>query len=77
MEHILQMVSGSELFSLLDGFLGYNQVLVAKEDSLKTTFKTKWGTFAYRRMPFGLINAGAKFQRAMDITFHGLLVRVL
>ena len=36
-------------------------------------FRTKWGTFAYRRMPFGLINAGATFQRAMDIAFHGLI----
>ena len=75
MEQLLQMVSGSELFSLLDGFLGYNQVLVAEEDRLKTTFRTKWGTFAYRRMPFGLINAGATFQRAMDIAFRGLIGR--
>ena len=73
MEKLLQMVSGSELFSLLDGFSGYNQVLVSEEDRLKTTFKTKWGTFAYRRMPFGLINAGATFQRAMDIAFHRLI----
>ena len=50
MEPILQMVSGSELFSLLDGFSGYNQVLVAEEDRIKTTFKTKWGTFSYRRI---------------------------
>ena len=57
MEQILQMVLGSELFSLLDGFFGYNQVLVAEEDWLKNTFRTKWGTFVYRRMPFGLINA--------------------
>ena len=69
MEQLLQMVPGSELFSLLDKFLGYNQVLVAEEDRLKTTFRTRWGTFAYRRMPFGLINAGATFQRAMDIAF--------
>ena len=62
MEQILQMVSGSELFSLLDGFSGYNQVLVAEEDRIKTTFHMKWGTFAYRRMPFGLINTGATFQ---------------
>ena len=61
MEKILQMVSGFELFSLLDGFSGYNQVLVAEEDRLKTTFRTKWGTFAYRRIPFGLINAGDTF----------------
>ena len=73
MEQLLQMVSGSELFSLLDGFSGYNQVLVAEEDRLKTTFRTKWGTFTYRRMPFGLINAGATFQRAMDIAFRGLI----
>ena len=57
MEQIPQMVSRSELFSLLDGFSGYNQVLVAKEDRLKTTFRTKWGTFAYKTMPFGLTNA--------------------
>ena len=53
MEQLLQMVSGSELLSLLDGFSGYNQVLVAEEDRLKITFRTKWGTFAYRRMPLG------------------------
>ena len=38
MERILHMVSGLELFSLLDGFSGYNQVLVVKQDRLKTTF---------------------------------------
>ena len=75
MEQLLQMVFGSEMFSLLDGFSGYNQVLVSEEDRLKTTFRTKWGTFAYRRMPFGLINAGATFQRAMDIAFRGLIGR--
>ena len=73
MEKILQMVSGSELFSLLDGFFGYNQVLVAKEDRIKTTLRTKWGTFPYRRMPLGLINAGATFQRALDVAFRGLI----
>ena len=67
------MVSGSELFSLLDGFSSYNQVLVTEEDRLKTTFKTKWGTFAYRRMTFGLINAGTNFQRAMDIAFRRMI----
>ena len=75
MEQLLQMVSGSKLFSLLDGFFGYNQVLVAEEDRLKTTFRTKWGTFTCRRMPFGLINVGATFQRALDISFHGLIGR--
>ena len=59
--------------SFLDGFSTYSQVLVQLDDQLKTTFKTKWGTYAYRKMPFGLINAGATFQRAMDIAFKGLV----
>ena len=73
MEQILQMVSGSELFSLLDGFSGYNQALVAEQDMLKTMFWTKWGTFSYKIIPFGLINVGATFQREMDIAFRGLI----
>ena len=59
--------------SFLDGFSCYNQVLVHPDDQLKTTFRTKWGTYAYQKMPFGLINAGATFQRAMDIAFKGLV----
>ena len=61
MEHILQCISGSEMLSLLDGFLGYNQMLVSNGDHLKTTFNTKWGTHTYRKMPFGLINARTTF----------------
>eukprot|EP00253_Pinus_taeda_P028415 PITA_28415 len=77
MEQILQSVAGSELMSFLDGFSGYNQILVHPDDRLKTTFRTKWGTYAYQKMPFGLINAGATFQRAMDITFKGLINRTV
>ena len=73
MEQILEKVVGSKMFSILDGFLGYNQVLVSPDDQLKMAFKTPWGTFAYRRIPFGMINAGATFQRAMDIAFRGLI----
>jgi hypothetical protein len=41
------------------------------EDREKTTFTTPWGTFMYAKIPFGLMNAGATFQRAMDIAFIG------
>ena len=58
---------------MLDGFSGYNQVRVKEEDRHKTTFTTPWGTFEYIRMPFGLSNAGATFQRAMDYAFRGLI----
>ena len=73
MEQTLQQVSGSEMFSLLDGFSGYNKVLVAPEDRLKMTFRTKWVTYAYKKMPYGLINAGDTFQLVKDIAFKGLL----
>jgi hypothetical protein len=73
MEQILQQVSGSKILSLLDGLSGYNQVLMSPPDQLKTTFRTPWGTYAYKKMPFGIINAGATFQRAMDIAFRGLI----
>jgi hypothetical protein len=73
MEQILQSVSIFAMLSLLDGFSGYNQVLVSKEDHLKTTFQTKWGTYAYDKMPFRLINVGSTFQWLMDIAFKGLL----
>jgi hypothetical protein len=73
MEQLLQTISSSEIFSLLDGFSRYNQVLVSKDDRLKTTFLTKWGTFAYKCMPFGFINTGETFKRAMDVAFRGLI----
>jgi hypothetical protein len=68
-DHLLQCVVGSSRISLLDGFSGYNQVLVHLDDQEKTAFTTPWGTFMYVKMPFGLMNAGATFQREMDIAF--------
>ena len=56
---------------MIDGFSGYNQIAVHLEDRDKTAFTTPWGTFMYDKMPFGLMNAGATFQRAMDIEFVG------
>ena len=69
MDHILQKVVASKRISLLDGFSGYNQILVHPDDKLKTTFTTPWGTFMYLKILFGLMNVGATFQRAMDISF--------
>jgi hypothetical protein len=41
------------------------------EDKEKKSFTTPWGTFMYAKIPFGLMNAGATFERAMDIDFIG------
>ena len=61
---------GSEVFSFMDDFSRYNQI--KPEDQHKTAFICPWGTFAYRKMSFGLKNAGATFQRAMTLIFHDL-----
>ena len=69
MDRILQRVVGSTRISLLDGCSGYNQILVHPDDQAKIAFTTPWGTFMYVKMYFGLKNAGATFQRSMDIAF--------
>jgi hypothetical protein len=69
MEHILQRVTGSSRKSMINDFSSYNQIYVLPGDRENTTFTTPWGTFMYAKIPFGLMNAGATFQRAMDIAF--------
>ena len=71
MDHIIQRVVGAKRISMIDGFLGYNEVAVHDGDKEKTTFTTPWGTFMYVRMPFGLMNVGEVFQRDMGIDFVG------
>jgi len=61
------------MLSLIDGFLGYNQVLVSHDIQLKTTFQTKWGTYGYMKMSFCLINVVATLPRAMEISLGVLL----
>lgn len=61
MDHILQRVVGASCILLLDGYSGYNQILVHEDDRDKTVFTTPWGTFHYAKMPFELKNVGATF----------------
>ena len=56
----------------MDVFSGYNQIQIKPEEQHKTTFIYPWGTFAYRKIPFGLKNAGATFQWVMNLIFHDL-----
>ena len=65
------------MMSLLDSFYGYNQIKVKRTDKYKTMFITRWGTFSYERMPFGLSNAGVTFQRAMQIVFDDLIGKII
>ena len=53
-DQILDESAGSEVFSFMDGFFGYNQIHIKPEDQHKTTFFCRWDTFAYQKMAFGL-----------------------
>ncbi|RVX11227.1 Retrovirus-related Pol polyprotein from transposon 17.6 [Vitis vinifera] len=61
----------------LDGYSGYFQIEIDLEDQEKTTFTCPFGTFAYRRMPFGLCNAPATFQRCMLSIFSDMVERIM
>uniref|UniRef100_A0A2N9HVI2 Integrase catalytic domain-containing protein n=1 Tax=Fagus sylvatica TaxID=28930 RepID=A0A2N9HVI2_FAGSY len=60
-DQILERVAGHKYYCFLDGYSGYYQIEIALEDQGKTTFTCPFGTFAFRRMPFGLCNAPATF----------------
>jgi len=78
MDQILERVAGHEFYCFLDGYSGYNQIEIAlEEDQEKTTFTCPFGTFAYRKMPFGLCNAPATFQRCMLSIFSNMVKRFL
>ncbi|KAL6338448.1 hypothetical protein AAG906_020538 [Vitis piasezkii] len=67
-------VSGHPYYCFLDGYSGYFQIEIALEDQEKTTFTCPFGTYAYRRMPFGLCNAPATFQRCMLSIFSDMII---
>ena len=64
-------------FFFLYGYSGYNQIAIAPEDHEKTTFTCPFGTFSFRRMPFGLCNAPGTFQRCMMSIFSDLAEEVM
>jgi hypothetical protein len=66
---VLESVGGQEAYSFIDGFSGYHQIKIALDDMYKTTFATKWGSYQYTVMPFGLKNATTIFSRVVITTF--------
>ena len=72
-DQLLESVSGHPFYCFLDGYSGYFQIEIAAEDQKKTTFTCPFGTYAYRRMPFGLCNAPATFQRCMLSIFSDMV----
>ena len=68
-DQILERLAEQKFYCFLDGYSGYNQIAVHEYDQEKTTFTCPVGTFAFKRMPFGLCNAPATFQRCMNALF--------
>ena len=64
---------GKQYFSFLDGYSGYNQILIAPEDQDKNTFTFPWGTYAYRVLEFVLCNRPTTFQWAVLGIFVDLI----
>jgi hypothetical protein len=71
-DQIIDECAGCEAFLFMDGFSRYNQIQIKPEDQHKATFICPWGTFTYRKIPFGLKNAGATFQQAMSFAVHDI-----
>nr|GFC15175.1 reverse transcriptase domain-containing protein [Tanacetum cinerariifolium] len=77
MDQMLERLAGNEYYCFLDGFSGYIQIPIDPKDQEKTTFTCPYGSFANKRMPFGLCNAPGTFQRCMMVIFHDMIERTM
>ena len=76
-DQLLERVSAHPFYYFLDGYSEYFQIEIALEDQEKTTFTCPFGTYAYRRMHFGLCNAPATFQRCMLSMFSDMVEHIM
>src|SRR5436190_21271682 len=72
-DQVVDSTVGSKLLCCLDAYSGYHQVSLAESDCIKTSFITLFGAYCYITIPFGLKNAGATYQRAMQLCLHDQL----
>ena len=77
LDQMLDRLAGHEYYCFLDGYSCYNQIAIAPEDQEKTTFTCPYGTFTFRRMPFGLCNAPGTFQRCMMAIFSDMVEKTI
>ena len=68
-DQVIDSTAGCVLLSFLDCYSGYHLIALKVEDQIKTAFITPYGAYAYKTMYFGLKNAGATYQRAIQLCF--------
>ena len=72
-DQMLYRLAGNLNYYFLDGYYDYNQIAIGLKDQKNTTFTCPYGTFAFKRMPFGSCNASATFPRCMMSMFLDLV----
>ena len=68
-DQLVDLTAGHKLLSFMNAFSRYNQILMDKDNQEKTSFITSQGLYCYKVMPFGLKNAGATYQRLVNLIF--------
>jgi hypothetical protein len=68
-DQVIDSTAGCDLLCFLDCYSGYHQIAIKEEDQEKTAFITPFSTYCYTTISFGLKNAGATYQRAIQACF--------
>ena len=77
LDQMLDRLTGHDYYYFLDGYSSYNQIAISTKDQERTTFTCPYGTFAFRRMPFGLCNALGTLQHCMIAIFSDMVEKTI
>ena len=76
-DQMFDQLTSHEYYCFLNGYSGYNQIVIALEDQEKTMFTHPYGTFVFRRMPVRRCNAPTTFQRYMMVIFSNMVEQII